>query len=296
MLSELIRPGLAAMATFAGLVTFASCTRQNPSAVFYRDGAAADQGLVGDGLIQPEEDGATLADAKPKTDLVKPEPDAFACPPNAALDCKNPTQLVRCNESGTGIVVIDCAPHACLPEARRCSQCNPSMPPKCEEDSVVTCSKDGLIVVTPCPGTCDEGTCVPCNKKTFFEDKDDDGFGDPQAKVQACEGSEGLVANDDDCDDADEDAHPGQTSYFTTPTDGKGHFDYNCNGGEQKEFFIPANCIYLPMVGCVGDGWEGDIPDCGESGSYIDCVNNPSPSPRQPNCKKVSSQKTQACR
>jgi hypothetical protein len=43
---------------------------------------------------------------------------------------------------------------------------------------------------------------------TYYADEDGDGFGDPSAPVGACEETAGLVLDDSDCDDADEQIHP----------------------------------------------------------------------------------------
>jgi hypothetical protein len=44
---------------------------------------------------------------------------------------------------------------------------------------------------------------------TWYADTDDDGFGDAEASLEACSGDEGLVTNDADCDDQDEQVYPG---------------------------------------------------------------------------------------
>ena len=42
----------------------------------------------------------------------------------------------------------------------------------------------------------------------FYEDSDEDGFGDPENTTMACEAPIGYVENSDDCDDQDNDIHP----------------------------------------------------------------------------------------
>jgi hypothetical protein len=51
-----------------------------------------------------------------------------------------------------------------------------------------------------------------------------------------CAGSPpaGFVADNTDCDDHDSNAHPGQTNYYSTASQGVGTFDYNCDGTLEK--------------------------------------------------------------
>jgi len=43
----------------------------------------------------------------------------------------------------------------------------------------------------------------------FYADEDTDGYGDPDASVQSCQGATGYVADDTDCDDTDPEVNPG---------------------------------------------------------------------------------------
>lgn len=65
-----------------------------------------------------------------------------------------------------------------------------------------------------------------------------------------------------DCYDNNANAHPGQTSYFSTDR-GDGSYDYNCDGSQTKH--DPILCDSLNF------GWssiEGVIPSCGATGNY----------------------------
>lgn len=48
----------------------------------------------------------------------------------------------------------------------------------------------------------------PCETQ-WFADEDGDGWGDPEVSTTACVQPEGMVANDEDCDDSDPEAVPG---------------------------------------------------------------------------------------
>lgn len=49
-------------------------------------------------------------------------------------------------------------------------------------------------------------SCVP---RTFYRDMDEDDFGNPADTVEACEAPDGYVETAGDCEDRDEDRHPG---------------------------------------------------------------------------------------
>jgi hypothetical protein len=59
-----------------------------------------------------------------------------------------------------------------------------------------------------CDGEVDEAAI---DMTTFFTDSDGDGFGDGDAEVQACGEGEGVVADNNDCDDTDDAIHPDAT-------------------------------------------------------------------------------------
>lgn len=84
----------------------------------------------------------------------------------------------------------------------------------------------------------DAGSDAGCELLRFFDDADEDGFGDPASSLEACELPEGFVANADDCDDDCEACRPGGTEVC----DGR---DNDCNGldddGVQTTFFRDAD-------------------------------------------------------
>ena len=59
---------------------------------------------------------------------------------------------------------------------------------------------------------------------TLFADSDGDGYGDPGVPIDACEGGEGAVDNDLDCNDRDPDISPDAVEIC----DG---LDNDCDGG-----------------------------------------------------------------
>jgi hypothetical protein len=61
----------------------------------------------------------------------------------------------------------------------------------------------------------------------------------------------GYVTDNHDCYDANGDAHPGQTKYFTVNR-GDGSFDYNCDNAETKDQqTYTSRCIDLSEGSCT---------------------------------------------
>ncbi|GJM36204.1 MAG: hypothetical protein DHS20C18_52050 [Saprospiraceae bacterium] len=92
-----------------------------------------------------------------------------------------------------------------------------------------------------CNGMIDEGQLI-----TFYADTDQDGFGDPESSLLACETPEGYVTNSTDCDDTNGAINPDAEEIC----DG---FDNNCNGQTDE-----GDCGFVferGMVSTVGQEW-----------------------------------------
>ena len=72
-----------------------------------------------------------------------------------------------------------------------------------------------------CDGTIDDGAK---GKGTYYEDADEDGYGDPAASLVSCVRPGGYVTNLDDCDDANKAVNPAANETCTDTT------DRNCDG------------------------------------------------------------------
>ncbi|MBM4365043.1 MAG: putative metal-binding motif-containing protein [Deltaproteobacteria bacterium] len=77
-----------------------------------------------------------------------------------------------------------------------------------------------------CDGETDEAAI---DAATWYLDGDGDGFGAAASPVQACEAPAGHVDDATDCDDTDDDAHPGGTE---VPYDG---IDQDCDGADADD-------------------------------------------------------------
>jgi cysteine-rich repeat protein len=143
-----------------------------------------------------------------------------------------------------------------------------------------------------------DGDPMPAESPLWYLDCDGDGYaplGAPSMRrcdepaPQGCGGGWTTripVTGDpstSDCNDADADANPAQTSYFTSQTTGGG-FDYNCNGMIDYRYATATNvpesgscslfCTTFGSCFCIGsDGWTGSsAPSCGGTGRYSDCT------------------------
>lgn len=141
---------------------------------------------------------------------------------------------------------------------------------------------------------CDPGDGSRFAPHDLFADEDGDNYaGGPV--LASCVGATELVAwrvlVNDDCDDTDGDAHPGQGSYFTHQRNGGG-FDYNCNGSNDKQSIgYDTGCAEDPADPsvCVATGSSTRTGSCGAS---VDSDYCPSAAP----CDLTQDTTTQACR
>jgi hypothetical protein len=294
--------------------TLGACTESNPTALWDAgldgpgkdgrphptgDGPSSSELPVRDVAIGPGSDlsgDATLPSLPDgsSSDLTRSDarPDAFSCAPLAFLACNTQTQLLLCNSSGAGVVIVECSPYLCNATYGRCAQCDPQSPSVCLNNDLLICTAEGLLIKTPCPYGCANNACESCTESTYFLDWDNDGFGNPSRTVKSCAPPAGYVANGLDCDDLDPLAHPGQTGYYNTPTKGTGSYDYNCNSVDEPEFPSVINCLVVGQS-CQGDGWVGAIPLCGAIGTWGKC-NKQGGQP--PGCSITTSNKIQSCR
>jgi hypothetical protein len=253
----------------ASVLLLASCWADFPESRLNQDRATpkpeqgdlsrADLGLDGPRSEGPAAD-RTLADVardlardqvavdQPKTLDVK-----ISCTPGAFVACANSNKdLHKCNAAGDGVLVIVCgAANKCDSTLQRCTECNPASAPVCQGTELATCSTDGLYTLTPCSAGCKAGKCCV--------DADKDTVSDCSAPP--------------DCNDNNADVFPGQTKYFDLPITGGTSFDYNCNSTEEKESPDLVKCQFTGSS-CSGEGWQGSVPACGQSGTWVTCVKN----------------------
>ena len=93
----------------------------------------------------------------------------------------------------------------------------------CDDDNAAV-NPDAEEVCDGEDNNCDGATDIDAIDATiYYSDEDGDGFGDPAALVASCEDAPGLVLDDTDCDDDDDQVHPEATEVCDD-------VDNNCDG------------------------------------------------------------------
>ena len=98
-----------------------------------------------------------------------------------------------------------------------------------------------------------------CAPHTWYADVDGDGYGDPAATMEACEAPTGYVATGDDCNDRDENVHPGAGEVCNG-------IDDDCDG--ETDEGLPTVTYYID---CDGDGYSPTL-----GGARTSCRRPPS--------------------
>ncbi len=117
-----------------------------------------------------------------------------------------------------------------------------------------------------CDGEIDEGV-----KTTFYQDSDNDGYGNPAVAVEACFAPAGYVANNTDCDDTRNDVNPGAEELCDeVDNDCDDEVDEGCGGCTINEILgdLDGDCdvdgddrniLRASLRKCVGDsGYNAD--------------------------------------
>ncbi len=159
--------------------------------------------------------------------------------------------------------------------------------PPCENASskLEDCDDDDYTVYPTATEVCDDGVDNNCNGSEneedaigchdFYYDSDGDSYGVAGSTQCWCE--DGLWPytglTDTDCYDSNANAYPRQTTYYTADR-GDHSWDYDCSGSEEKELTdISSGCawdtVYISCE-CDGEGWDGSVPNCGDSDLWID--------------------------
>jgi hypothetical protein len=152
------------------------------------------------------------------------------------------------------------------------------------------------------PVHCVSGACI-----TSWSDLDGDGFGAGAALTRCGPPPQGRVTSGGDCCDSDPRARPGQSQYFSAPSN-CGSFDFDCDGSPSRAFPVGTTCeesgsCSAGNVFCDGAGeagWEGS-PPAGVAATFVtSCseapVCNQTTCPGCTRCVVRTATRTQGCR
>ena len=114
----------------------------------------------------------------------------------------------------------------------------------------------------------DEENASGCT--TYHYDYDGDGFGSGVTACYCAPTNFYRAGQAGDCYDYNADANPNQTYYWLAHR-GDGSWDYDCNGSSVQGYYWTGGCGGWPSCSTY-TGWNGGVPACGNSGSWIyDC-------------------------
>ena len=142
---------------------------------------------------------------------------AFGCAP---ADSEGGEGASLCDRDGDGFTNAICGGDDCNDDD---PEINPDAKEKCDR------------VDRNCDGKIHEGAT---DFVTLYYDEDQDGYGTPNATVEACAPYWPFVDNSDDCDDSNPKLNPGVAWYQDSDGDGYGNEDVSTTGCDQPEGYV----------------------------------------------------------
>jgi hypothetical protein len=123
----------------------------------------------------------------------------------------------------------------------------------CEGETLPTAETcDGLD--NNCDGSTDEGV-----KNIYYEDSDDDGYGNPASTTEACTAPEGYVEDSTDCDDSAGSVNPGADEVCDNGVDDNCDLSTDCLDSSCSEFpsCLPEEyCLEITGLRVLGSDHE----------------------------------------
>ncbi len=181
---------------------------------------------------------------------------------------------------------LDCGTSTCQGPANTCSTNNGSKicyytrynGPLSSQNDCTPARANQPCTVNNCTGgkQCIGGTCqIPIPKCWAYADNDRDGYGAGGQVQVNCPNNvlpAGYVSNNYDCNNNNANVHPGQSQYFLS-ADSRGSYDYNCDGGIQKQFdsfYSDRARNHQCSLSQCGSGCQTYGASCGDEG-YRGC-------------------------
>ncbi len=144
------------------------------------------------------------------------------------------------------------------------------------DDALVDVNPDGAEACNgyddDCDGETDEDGAADFT--TYYQDRDEDGYGDPARTAESCAAPDGYVEDNTDCDDLSADSYPGATEICDdADNDCDGDTDEDGLGGpswyadeDEDGYGDPATALSA----CEApDGWTLDFEDCDDTDAGV---------------------------
>ncbi|HJN74626.1 MAG TPA: MopE-related protein [Myxococcota bacterium] len=111
-----------------------------------------------------------------------------------------------------------------------------------------------------CDGDTDEDAT---DADTWYEDGDEDSYGDATSSITDCSQPSGYVSDDTDCDDEDDDVHPGADEYCNSEDD-------DCDGDTDEDDALDADTWYADSDSDSYGDATSTTESCDQPSGYVD--------------------------
>jgi len=145
------------------------------------------------------------------------------------------------------------------------NDCNPGTDDACDQDGDGVLNDLDICVDTASGQTVDEYGCSASQIPTWYNDVDEDGYGDPADEVQTISQPAGYVSDNTDCDDASNSVHPGASEILDD------NIDQDCDGADLKTWYADidddgyGNSASSITANSQPSGFVADNTDCNDN-------------------------------
>lgn len=112
----------------------------------------------------------------------------------------------------------------------------------------------------------DDDPSLTAGTSTWYRDRDEDGYGDPDSETSTCSEPAGYVSNNDDCDDGDDNIHPGGVEICDSDDS-----DEDCDGrSDDRDSSATGKTTWYQDNDSDGYGASGTTTACDLPSGYAD--------------------------